>query len=202
MKTAQLLRVKQTAVLGAMLYLTIGASLVGKTEDVGDYQYITTSNYVMDAYIPVQPEQLTIEVKDLSLIDTLGLTEEDEILLAQIAMAEAEGESVKGKALVMLVVLNRVEDDSFPDTIDEVILQDNPVQFTSTVDGRYGLEPNEECWEALEMIEDGWDESQGALYFESSSESTWHRENLDYLYQEGRHYFYAARVNDNEGKTR
>ena len=45
----------------------------------------------------------------------------DAYLLAKIAMAEAEGESTEGKALVMLVVLNRVLSDDFPDTIGEVI---------------------------------------------------------------------------------
>ena len=38
-------------------------------------------------------------------------------------MAEAESEDTEGKALVMLVVLNRVWDDEFPDTIEEVIFQ-------------------------------------------------------------------------------
>ena len=39
------------------------------------------------------------------------------------------GEDVEGKALVMLVVLNRVWSDKFPDSIEEVITQER--QFTS-----------------------------------------------------------------------
>lgn len=50
-------------------------------------------------------------------------------------MAEAESEDTEGKALVMLVVLNRVWDARFPDTIEEVIMQDGA--FTPVSNGRY-----------------------------------------------------------------
>lgn len=115
-------------------------------------------------------------------------------LLAKIAMAEAEGESTEGKALVMLVVLNRMLDDDFPDTIGEVIFQHNgdDYQFSPVGSGRiYENEPNEDCWAALDLIYSGWDESQGALYFEScKSDNTWHSRNLDFLFEEGGHKFY------------
>ena len=115
-------------------------------------------------------------------------------LLAKIAMAEAEGESTEGKALVMLVVLNRVLDDNFPDTICEVIFQHNgdDYQFSPVESGRfYENEPNDDCWKALDLIYNGWDESQGALYFESSkAKDTWHSRNLDFLFEEGGHKFY------------
>lgn len=115
-------------------------------------------------------------------------------LLAKIAMAEAECESTEGKALVMLVVLNRVLSDEFPDTIGEVIFQhkDESYQFTTVGSGRiYDNEPNEDCWDAIDLIQNGWDESEGALYFESSkSSNTWHSRNLDLLFTYGGHKFY------------
>lgn len=49
--------------------------------------------------------------------------------LAKIAMAEAEGEDTEGKAQVILVVLNRVWSNDFPDTIEGVITEKN--QFTA-----------------------------------------------------------------------
>ncbi len=115
---------------------------------------------------------------------------EESVTLAQIAMAEAEGESVEGKALVMLVVLNRVWNEHFPNTIEEVVFQKN--QFTPTEPGgRYWTTtPNEECYEALKLVESGWDESQGALYFESTGHDGWHSQNLEFLFQEGNHKFY------------
>ena len=103
-------------------------------------------------------------------------------------MAEAESEDTEGKALVMLVVLNRVWDDEFPDTIEEVIFQKG--QFSPISNGRYDeVEPDEDCYRALQLIQTGgWDESHGATY--SKSVSTWHSENLTFLFKHGKHYFY------------
>lgn len=115
---------------------------------------------------------------------------EDAYLLAKIAMAEAESEGTEGKALVMLVVLNRVWSDEFPDSIPEVIFQEG--QFSPVNNGRFDrVEPDQECYDALELIQvEKWDESQGALYFESKSASDWHSENLQFLFRYGNHYFY------------
>lgn len=79
---------------------------------------------------------------------------DDSYILAKIAMAEAEGEDTEGKALVMLVALNRVWDDSFPDTIEEVVMQEN--QFSPVANGRYDrVEPDGDCLDALELVMDG-----------------------------------------------
>lgn len=115
----------------------------------------------------------------------------DEYMLAKIAMAEAESEGVEGKALVILVVLNRVQSDRFPDSVSEVVFQRG--QFTPVSNGRYDrVEPDQECYKALNLIQmENWDESQGALYFESKSASNWHKNNLYFLFQYGNHYFYT-----------
>lgn len=91
-----------------------------------------------------------------SMIHSRDWDGEDSEMLMKIAMAEAEGESVEGKALVMLVVLNRVWSDAFPDTIEEVIFQ--PRQFTPAVPGGryYTTEPDDGCREALALVLDGW----------------------------------------------
>ncbi len=130
-------------------------------------------------------------------IPSMDWDAEESYLLAKIAMAEAEGEGVEGKALVMLVVLNRVWSNRFPDTIEEVIYQrtgNGGWQFSPLQEGGrwYTTEPDQECWEALELIQiEKWDESQGALYFESAGKSDWHRKNLAFLFQYGNHYFYT-----------
>lgn len=127
---------------------------------------------------------------------TLLLTDEEKYLLAKIAMAEAESEDIQGKALVMLVVLNRAKSEKFPNTIEDVIYQQH--QFSPVASGIFELiEPNDDCWEALSLImENGWDESMGATYFESKSDSTWHMENLHFLFKYGGHYFYSERDGD------
>ncbi len=116
---------------------------------------------------------------------------QDSYLLAKIAMAEAEGESIEGKTLVILVVLNRVWSDSFPDTIREVIYQDG--QFAPVADGRFdAVEPNADCWAAVESVMAAqYDYSEGALYFEScKTAESWHSRSLEFLYQVGNHKFY------------
>ncbi len=123
---------------------------------------------------------------------------EDAYLLAKLAMAEAEGEDIEGKALVIRVVLNRVQADKFPDTVEAVIYQKK--QFSPIANGRFDrVEPNEDCWQALSMIEfDHWDESMGATYFESKSKSTWHEKNLKFLFKHGSHYFYMEQGAEHE----
>lgn len=116
---------------------------------------------------------------------------DESYIMAKMAMAEAEGEDTEGKALVMLVILNRVWSDGFPDSIEEVITQ--PGAFTSYSNGRYdSVEPDADCWAAMKLITYGqWDESQGALYFERATDApTWHSEHLQKLFTHGNHTFY------------
>ncbi len=122
---------------------------------------------------------------------SMDLSGTDIAALQKVAIAEAGVDGVEGEALVMRVVLNRVYSDEFPDTVLEVISQDN--QFTTYRNGSYeAAEPDEVSNEAWSMVENGWDESQGALYFEkSTNESTWHSENLTYLFTYGGHDFYT-----------
>lgn len=61
-----------------------------------------------------------------------SVTQEEIELIALCVMAEAEGECEYGQRLVIDVILNRVDDPHFPDTIYDVIYQKN--QFA----GMYG----------------------------------------------------------------
>lgn len=109
---------------------------------------------------------------------------EDSYLLAKIAMAEAEGCNTQTKTLIIMCVLNRVWSDEFPDTIEEVIFQEN--QFSPIDNGRWDrVEPNEDCWEAVKIVmEAKYDYSGGATYFENcADEDNWHSRNLEFLYE-------------------
>lgn len=136
------------------------------------------------------PTNTEAETVSNSKIASMDWDMDEAYLLAKIAMAEAEGEDTEGKALVMLVVLNRVWSDEFPDTIEEVIFQKG--QFSPVSNGRFDrVVPDEDCYRALDLIQvEKWDESQGATYFESKSDSTWHSRNLKFLFKHGNHYFY------------
>ena len=130
-----------------------------------------------------------------SLVMSRDWGDRDSYLLAKIAMAEAEGEDIEGKALVIMVVLNRVWSDGFPDSIEAVIFQEG--QFTPISNGRWAnVEPNQECYDAVQMVMNGWDQSLGATFFEAKGDSTWHQTHLAFLFQHGGHYFYKEK----EGK--
>lgn len=138
----------------------------------------------------LKPEQEAEVVQTSGIIASRDWGADDAYLLEKIAMAEAEGEDTEGKALVMLVVLNRVWSDEFPGTIHDVIYEDG--QFTPIDNGRFdAVEPDEDCRKAMDLITKGqWDESDGALYFESAGGDNWHSRNLEFLFQHGNHYFY------------
>ena len=109
---------------------------------------------------------------------------EESYLLARIAMAEAEGCNIQTKTLIIMCVLNRVWSDEFPDTIEEVIFQEN--QFSPIDNGRWDrVKPNEDCYEAVKAVmEAKYDYSGGATYFEScDDEDNWHSRNLEFLYE-------------------
>lgn len=107
-------------------------------------------------------------------------------LLAVLVMAEAGNQDLDGKRLVVDVVLNRVRDPRFPDTIEEVIYEDN--QFSPVEDG--GLDRSmwtvtDDCFKAVELEFDGSEIDNGILYFCAGRYS-------DYgtpAFRHGDHYF-------------
>ena len=103
-------------------------------------------------------EQETVERK------TVELTFEEAQLLMKIAQAEAGNQGPDGMWLVMSVVLNRVRDESFPNSITDVVYQKartkkgNTVhQFSSVADKRIEEQTvlSKEAHEALARIESG-----------------------------------------------
>ena len=202
---------QRIACAGILAFMIIGiiaavsfsdSTVTENMETTAELQNATTISASMD---PIEtPEPTIIENQDeadpiqhQTLIQSYDWDVYESYLLAKIAMAEAEGEDTEGKALVMLTVLNRVWSDGFPNSIEEVIYQDNPRQFTPLEPGGrfYTTEPDEDCWAALDLIMiEKWDESNGALYFERTSNvPTWHSENLTELFVHGNHTFYTRK---------
>ena len=120
-------------------------------------------------------------------------------MLLRIVEAEATCEDVKGRMLVANVILNRVLSEKFPDSIAEVVFQNNGVtyQFSPIKDGRYWtVNVSEETKEAVERVLAGEDYSQGAMYFAARSMADkkamrWFDSSLKYLFRHGVHEFFA-----------
>lgn len=87
-------------------------------------------------------------------------TENDLYVLSHIISAEAGNCSEEMMIGVGSVVLNRVKDERFPGTIEEVVFQAG--QYSPTWNGTFWNEPTAEAVEVAEMLlTDGsdWDES-------------------------------------------
>lgn len=202
-KKRLLCSMRASAIIAAAAYTALGVRpLLAGQERAGatdmKMEPVIMARAVMDMGTLKQNDREGIPEREPSR--SMDWDSEESYLLAKLAMAEAEGEDTEGKALVMLVALNRVWSDDFPDTIEGVIMQEhNGVhQFSVTREGGrwYKVEPDEDCYKALELITaQEWDESDGALYFESRGDSSWHQNNLRYLFRHGGHYFYT----DKEG---
>lgn len=131
----------------------------------------------------------------------LIITEEDKEVLLRIVEAEATCEDIKGRMLVANVILNRVVSEEFPDSITEVVFQNNgeTYQFAPIKDGRYWtVKISEETIEAVERVLAGEDDSRGALYFAARSMANkkamrWFDSSLQYLFRHGVHEFFTEK---------
>ena len=112
----------------------------------------------------------------------------DVYLLAKLVHSEARGETYKGQVAVAAVVLNRVKDSRFPNTIAGVIYQ--PWAFTAVNDGQFNLEPNSTAYQAAKDAMNGWDPTYGAVYYYNpkTATSSWIR-NTKTVCTIGQHVF-------------
>ncbi len=93
-----------------------------------------------------------------------GVSARDDVyLLARVVNGEAANEPYLGKVAVAAVILNRVESDQFPNTLAGVIYQPNA--FESITNGVANAAPSDESVRAAQDAMNGWDPTQGALFF-------------------------------------
>ena len=83
--------------------------------------------------------------------------------LSRIINAESGNQVLEGKIAVGNVVMNRVKDPRFPDTVYDVLFQKN--QFTPVSTGSIYREPNWESVLAAKLVMDGAEVMPTALFF-------------------------------------
>lgn len=106
---------------------------------------------------------------------SFSYTDEEYEWLARLIEAEAENQPFQGKVAVGSVVMNRIKDDWFPDTLEEVIFQKNNklYQFSPIGNGRFNrVSPSEDSYQAATAALEGEDPTDGALYFYNPSIAT------------------------------
>lgn len=100
----------------------------------------------------------------------LNINQSDIDLMAKLVYCESRGEPFEGQVAVASVVLNRVMDPQFPDTISEVIFQKNA--FSCVKDGKLDAKPTESCYSAVYEAIQGKDPTNDALFFYNPSIAT------------------------------
>lgn len=133
----------------------------------------------------------TIEKKESSVVEITEEQFEDETfcdsleILALCVEAEAGNQSLDGKRLVADVILNRVESERFPNTVEGVISQ--KYQFTTYWDGSMDRikEPSEETLQAVQMELYGQRLDEDILFFTAGNYNRY----CTPAYIVGDHYF-------------
>lgn len=93
-------------------------------------------------------------------------------LLARAINGEARGEPYEGQVAVGAVILNRVKDSKFPNTIAGVIYQSGA--FTAVADGQINvaIAGSSTVVKAARDALNGWDPTDGAIYYFNPATAT------------------------------
>lgn len=114
---------------------------------------------------------------------------DDVYWLSHIIYAESGNQPLAGKIAVGNVVLNRVADPAFPNTVHDIIFQRG--QFTPVQNGTINLNPSVESIVAAKLCLDGANTAGNSLYFVNYHYSSWATRNRPYVATIGAHAFYS-----------
>ena len=103
------------------------------------------------------------EVNTVSLAKSSNAS--DIQLMARAINGEARGEPYEGQVAVGAVILNRVKDSRFPNSISGVIYQSGA--FTAVADGQINAAISEgsTVYKAAQDAMNGWDPTGGCVYY-------------------------------------
>lgn len=115
--------------------------------------------------------------------------------ISHIINAEAGNQPMDGQIAVGNVVLNRVADERFPNSVKEVVFdrRSGVAQFSPTADGSIGLTPDEDAVLAAKLAFEGYNTVGESMYFinPAACNSAWFNRCLTYTTTIGDHVFYA-----------
>ena len=130
------------------------------------------------------------ENSNVSIAASSSSNASDVQLMARAINGEARGEPYEGQVAVGAVILNRVKDSRFPNTIAGVIYQSGA--FTAVADGQINapIAENSTVYKAAEDAMNGWDPTGGCVYYFNPNTATnkwiWSR---PYVKTIGKHRF-------------
>lgn len=109
---------------------------------------------------------------NVNVYATTSSSTSDLQLIARAINGEARGEPYEGQVAVGAVILNRVKNSQFPNTIAGVIYQSGA--FTAVADGQINV-PIAQGSTVLKAAQDamnGWDPTGGAIYYFNPNTAT------------------------------
>lgn len=125
-------------------------------------------------YLNNKTESCSVQVQDKNQDDkkeaVINLNDEQIMLLSKLIAGEARGESYEGQVAVAAVVINRVKDSRFPDSLEGVIYQKNA--FSVVKNGTIYAEPTSSTYRAAQEALYGNDPTNNAIYFWNPDIST------------------------------
>lgn len=112
----------------------------------------------------VQSKSISSTVDVFTYADKqINISSNDIDLMAKLVAGESIGEPYTGKVAVASVVLNRVTNPKFPNSIQEVIFQKNA--FSCVRNNSIKGIPNDDCYRAVYEAINGSDPTNKALFF-------------------------------------
>lgn len=141
-----------------LIFLLAIAVIIQINSPLGEYEPIEESVDVTEAietyWEPIETETETLQMRNETETETeeTEVTEEDFYdsleMLAYCTMAEAGNQCEEGKRLVIDTILNRVDNEYFPDTVEEVI--NAPGQFEVVARGTlYRTCPTDDIYDLI-----------------------------------------------------
>ncbi|AQX55064.1 cell wall hydrolase [Priestia flexa] len=175
---------KKLAIIGALTVSMLGlghsASAAETTHRVDSGESLYKIGMEYGVSIKDLKAENNKETDALAINETLkipsSISSTDKDLLARIIHAEAKGEPYAGKVAVATVILNRVDDDAFPNSIREVIYQKG--QFEPVSNGEINKPADAEAKKAVNEALALHGGGSGSLFFfnPSKTDNQWLRQ--------------------------
>ena len=182
--------------IGTLTVYAAEDTFSGELVEAIQNEVVTEDNVETEIPTEETAEQVVMEETPEALTgNSFSLEDQEYQVLLKIVEAEAGCEDTEGRVLVANVVMNRVRNGYFPNTVTEVVYQrqDGTAQFSPVSDGRIDtVNVSQGTIDAVARVMNGEDISQGALFFRSvRSRSGWFDQKLSRVLEHGNHIFYT-----------
>lgn len=182
--------------IGTLTVYAAEDTFSGELVEAIQNEVVTEDNVETEMPTEETAEQVVMEETPEALTgNSFSLEDQEYQVLLKIVEAEAGCEDTEGRMLVANVVMNRVRNGYFPNTVTEVVYQrqDGTAQFSPVSDGRIDtVNVSQGTIDAVARVMNGEDISQGALFFRSvRSRSGWFDQKLSRVLEHGNHIFYT-----------